>query len=117
VREIAPTVFTAVPRVWEKFYSGVMIALKEASALQQAAYAWAIGVGTQIAEQGAGRAAGGRGLKFQFTLARWLALNNVRKLIGIHRARFLRDRRGAHLARTGEAGTWRWASRCWRSGA
>ena len=25
VREIAPTVFTAVPRVWEKFYSGVMI--------------------------------------------------------------------------------------------
>ncbi|RUP31180.1 MAG: long-chain fatty acid--CoA ligase, partial [Curvibacter sp.] len=27
VREIAPTVFTAVPRVWEKFYSGVMIAL------------------------------------------------------------------------------------------
>ncbi len=31
VREIAPTVFTAVPRVWEKFYSGVMIALKEAS--------------------------------------------------------------------------------------
>ena len=32
VREIAPTVFTAVPRVWEKFYSGVMIALKEASA-------------------------------------------------------------------------------------
>jgi branched-chain amino acid transport system ATP-binding protein len=40
VREIAPTVFTAVPRVWEKFYSGVMIGLKEASWLQQAAYAW-----------------------------------------------------------------------------
>jgi long-chain acyl-CoA synthetase len=31
VREISPTVFTAVPRVWEKFYSGVMIGLKEAS--------------------------------------------------------------------------------------
>src|SRR5207237_7254270 len=49
VREIAPTVFTAVPRIWEKFYSGVMIGLKEASGLQQAAYAWAIGVGTRIA--------------------------------------------------------------------
>ncbi|RZI87285.1 MAG: long-chain fatty acid--CoA ligase, partial [Variovorax sp.] len=45
VREIAPTVFTAVPRVWEKFYSGVMIALKEAGPLQQAAYRWSIGVG------------------------------------------------------------------------
>ena len=39
VREIAPTVFTAVPRVWEKFYSGVTIALKESTRLQQAAYA------------------------------------------------------------------------------
>ena len=89
VREIAPTVFTAVPRVWEKFYSGVMITLKEASPLQRATYAWAIGVGKQIADLVlAGQTVSG-GLKAQFTLARWLALNNVRKLIGIHRARFL----------------------------
>ncbi|MBS0429179.1 MAG: long-chain fatty acid--CoA ligase [Proteobacteria bacterium] len=89
VREIAPTVFTAVPRVWEKFYSGVMIALKEASGVQQAAYAWAIGVGRQIADKVlAGEAVGG-GLKLRFRIARWLVLDNVRKLIGIHRARFL----------------------------
>ena len=89
VREIAPTVFTAVPRVWEKFYSGVMIALKESTALQQAAYAWSIGVGTRIAEQVLAGQPVGAGQKLQFQLARWLALNNVRKLIGIHRARFL----------------------------
>ncbi|MDR6857647.1 long-chain fatty acid--CoA ligase [Variovorax guangxiensis] len=89
VREIAPTVFTAVPRVWEKFYSGVMIALKEASGLQQAAYAWSIGVGGAIAERVlAGRPVGAV-LRFKFRLARWLALDNVRKLIGIHRSRFL----------------------------
>ncbi|SEA72456.1 long-chain fatty acid--CoA ligase [Variovorax sp. YR216] len=89
VREIAPTVFTAVPRVWEKFYSGVMIALKEASALQQAAYRWSIGVGTTIADRVlAGQAVGGM-LKFKFRIARWLALDNVRKMIGIHRSRFL----------------------------
>ena len=89
VREISPTVFTAVPRVWEKFYSGVMIALKEASPLQQAAYAWGIGVGTRIADKVlAGQPVDGF-LKFKFTLARWIALNNVRKLIGIHRSRFL----------------------------
>ncbi len=88
VREIAPTVFTAVPRVWEKFYSGVMISLKEASWLQQAVYAWGIGVGMQIADRVLAGQAVGSGLKLQFTLARWLALNNVRKLIGIHRARF-----------------------------
>jgi long-chain acyl-CoA synthetase len=87
VREIAPTVFTAVPRVWEKFYSGVMITLKEASPLQQAAYAWSIGVGMQIADRVlAGQPVDGF-LKFKFAIARGLALNNVRKLIGIHRAR------------------------------
>ena len=89
VREISPTVFTAVPRVWEKFYSGVMIALKEASPLQQAAYGWGIGVGTRIADKVlAGEPVDGF-LRFKFTLARWIALNNVRKMIGIHRSRFL----------------------------
>ncbi|MDP9894739.1 long-chain acyl-CoA synthetase [Variovorax boronicumulans] len=89
VREISPTVFTAVPRVWEKFYSGVMIALKEASRLQQAAYGWSIGVGQQIADRVLQGKPIGAGLRFKFRIARWLALNNVRKLIGIHRARFL----------------------------
>ncbi len=89
VREIAPTVFTAVPRVWEKFYSGVTIALKESTRLQQAAYAWAIGVGRQIAERVlAGQPVPGS-LKARFRLARWLVLDNVRKMIGIHRARYL----------------------------
>jgi len=89
VREIAPTVFTAVPRVWEKFYSGVMIALKEGTRLQQAVYGWGIGVGHRIAELVLAGQPVPALLKAQFTLARWLALDNVRKLIGIHRARFL----------------------------
>lgn len=89
VREIAPTVFTAVPRVWEKFYSGVMIALKEASRLQQAAYAWAIGVGQRVADHVLKGEAVPGGLQWQFRAARLLVLDNVRKLIGIHRARFL----------------------------
>lgn len=89
VREISPTVFTAVPRVWEKFYSGVMIGLKEASRVQQAAYGWSIGVGEQIAKKVmAGEPVGGA-LRLKFRVARVLALDNVRKLIGIHRARFL----------------------------
>jgi long-chain acyl-CoA synthetase len=88
VREISPTVFTAVPRVWEKFYSAVAISLKEASKTQQAAYAWSIGVGTEIADLVlAGKPVPGF-LKFKFRLARAMALDNVRKLIGIHNARF-----------------------------
>jgi long-chain acyl-CoA synthetase len=89
VREISPTVFFAVPRIWEKFYSAVAIAVSEASRTQQLAYGWALGVGRQVAQRVlAGQPVPGS-LKAQFQLARWLALDNVRKLIGIHRARYL----------------------------
>ena len=89
VREIQPTVFLAVPRIWEKFYSGVMIGLAEATSLEKLAYQWAIGVGMKmVALYEAGQPIGA-GLKALHALGRFLVLNNVRKLIGIHRCRFL----------------------------
>jgi long-chain acyl-CoA synthetase len=89
VREIAPTVFTAVPRVWEKFYSGVLIRLKEAGAIQQWAYKVAIGIGYKQARLREERKAVPAGLAFAFWLARLLVLNNVRKVIGVHRSKVL----------------------------
>jgi long-chain acyl-CoA synthetase len=89
VREIAPTVFTAVPRVWEKFYSSVMIALSESGKSQQLIYKWAIGVGHEVADLVLKQQPVPSSLRARFMLARWLALDNVRRLIGIHRARFL----------------------------
>jgi long-chain acyl-CoA synthetase len=89
VREIAPTIFFAVPRVWEKFYSAVVIGVKEAGRVQQLAYAWAIGVGGRVADLVLARQPVPAALKLQFRIARWLALDNVRKLIGIHRSRYL----------------------------
>ena len=89
VREIQPTVFLAVPRIWEKFYSGVMLGLAEATNLEKLAYKWAIGVGMKmVARYEAGRPIGA-GLRALHRLARFLVLDNVRKLIGIHRCRFL----------------------------
>jgi long-chain acyl-CoA synthetase len=89
VREISPTIFTAVPRVWEKFYSGVLIRLKEAGPLQQWAYKLAIGIGYKQAQLREERKPVPAGLRFAFWLARLLVLNNVRKVIGVHRAKFL----------------------------
>jgi long-chain acyl-CoA synthetase len=87
VREIAPTIFTAVPRVWEKFYSGVMIRLKEAGRLQQWAYSVAIGIGAKVAAAKEARRPVPAGLRVAFWLARLLVLNNVRRLIGVHRTK------------------------------
>jgi long-chain acyl-CoA synthetase len=89
VREISPTVFLAVPRVWEKFYSGVLIGLNQAAAAQQWAYKVAIGIGYRQAKLREEGKPVPSGLAVAYWLARVLVLNNVRKLIGIHRARFL----------------------------
>ena len=89
IREISPTVMTAVPRVWEKFYSAVTLAVKDSTPLQQAAYAWAIGVGTAVADLVLAEKSVPAALKIKFRLARMLVLGNVRRFIGLDRARFL----------------------------
>ena len=89
VREISPTVLLAVPRVWEKFYSAVTLAVSESGALQRWAYRWASGVGEQVADRLLAGQRVGAALKARFALAKLLVLDNVRKLIGIHRARYL----------------------------
>jgi long-chain acyl-CoA synthetase len=88
VREISPTVFTAVPRVWEKFYSSVTIAVKEAGKLQQLAYAWSIKAGTEVADLVMQGKAVPFTNKLKYRVARVLAIDNVRKLIGLNNARF-----------------------------
>ncbi|MFN4115544.1 MAG: AMP-dependent synthetase/ligase [Inhella sp.] len=89
VREVAPHVLFAVPRVWEKFYSGVHIAVREAGKLQQLAYAWALGTGRAVADRVLAQQPIGLGLKLRYALADLLVLGNVRRLLGIHRARAL----------------------------
>ena len=88
VREISPTVMLAVPRVWEKFYSAISIRLKDATRLQRWAYGVALGIGYKAAEY---RLAGRPvpfGLSLLNRLGRFLVLDNIRRLIGLHRARF-----------------------------
>ena len=89
VREIAPTVFGGVPRLWEKFYSAVTIAVHEAGPVQRALYAWAITVGHEVAARVLAGRPVGAWLKFEYRLAGLASLNNVRRFIGIHRCRFL----------------------------
>ena len=89
VREVQPTVFGAVPRVWEKFYSGIMVALSDATPLQRWAYEKAIAVGYRVADL---RLAGDPVpalLQWRFKLAHLLVLRNIRRMIGIERCRWL----------------------------
>jgi len=85
LREIQPHVFFAVPRVWEKVYSQVMITLREAGKLQQAAYAWAVSVGERVAQRRMAGTPPGPWLALQYAVASWAVLDNVRRMIGMSR--------------------------------
>jgi long-chain acyl-CoA synthetase len=85
LREVQPVVFFAVPRVWEKVYSTVAIAVKEAGRVQQLAYGWAVGQGMKrVAHIEAGTQPGALE-RLQYWLARTLVLNNVRRMVGLNR--------------------------------
>lgn len=89
LREIAPTVFFAVPRIWEKLYSSVQLGLAEATPLERSAYRHALRIGAEIARCREAGIPAPWWARLAFPMARVLVLNNVRKAIGVHRARLL----------------------------
>ena len=60
LRELQPTIMTAVPRFWERFHSRIQIAVQEATWLQRQFYRLAIGTGLRVADaRVAGKSPGG----------------------------------------------------------
>ncbi|MDB5820325.1 MAG: Long-chain-fatty-acid--CoA ligase [Rhizobacter sp.] len=85
IREIQPDVFMAVPRIWEKLYSSVTIAMKEATAFERWAYRRALAVGMQVAACREAWKPVPAALRLRYWLARKLVLDNVRRLMGLGR--------------------------------
>jgi long-chain acyl-CoA synthetase len=88
IREVAPTSFFAVPRIWERFYSSIAIRMKEATWVGRKVYAWAVGVGLRVAEAELDGRKPSPWLKFLHRVADFLVLDNIKRAIGMHRVRF-----------------------------
>ena len=77
-----------MPRIWEKFYSGHHVALKDATGFQQLAYRRALGIGHRISRlPDRGRDARRRSLRLHYRLADCLVLDNIRRSLGLDRVR------------------------------
>jgi long-chain acyl-CoA synthetase len=88
MQEVSPTVFFAVPRIWEKFYSALILTMKDSTRLEKLAFKWATGVGQKVSEY---RLNGDKPpfyLRALFKLADWTVLRNLKKIIGLDRARY-----------------------------
>jgi long-chain acyl-CoA synthetase len=87
LREVQPTAFLAVPRIWEKFYSGVTIALKDATAFQNWMYRRALAVGYRLTDCRLAGDTPSLSLRLANKAAYWLVFRNIRRMLGLDRCR------------------------------
>jgi long-chain acyl-CoA synthetase len=87
LREVQPTAFLAVPRIWEKFYSGITIALKDATPFQNWMYRHALAIGNRMTECRLQGEAPPLSLKLANHAAYWLVFRNIRRMLGLDRCR------------------------------
>jgi long-chain acyl-CoA synthetase len=89
IKEVRPTAFFAVPRVWEKFYAGVNEKLGEATGVKKALASRAVAVGrkhTQAVNRGETPNAW---LGVQYGLFDKLVYSKAKEAMGLDQARFL----------------------------
>jgi len=87
LREVQPTAFLAVPRIWEKFYSGITIALKDATPFQNWMYRRALAVGYRLTDCKLEGDAPPLALRLANEAAYWLVFRNIRRMLGLDRCR------------------------------
>ncbi len=87
LREVSPTIFASVPRIWERFVSTVEIKMSDSTILKRILYRLALAVGLRRV-----RSAKGSGMRLLWNLAYWPlywgVLYHLARQLGLERVRF-----------------------------
>ncbi len=89
LREISPHAFFAVPRIWEKFYSQIILRMQECTWLEKKMFAWAVEVGQKASALKLGHQPWPGVLKLKYALSHFLVFRNLKRLLGLERARYM----------------------------
>ncbi|MCE8517171.1 long-chain fatty acid--CoA ligase [Ruegeria pomeroyi] len=87
LQEVSPATFTAVPRVWEKIYSQVLILAQEATPSGRAAFGMALRAGMKRAQYLIENKPVPAGVAANFWLWDRLVLRNLRRMLGMDKMR------------------------------
>jgi len=88
MREIQPTIFEAVPRIWEKMHAGVLIRMASASRLKKAIYGYWMGAAERLGKQFV--ANGGvwtTGMKLRYGLGSLFLYRALKERLGLKNCR------------------------------
>ncbi|MDQ7781444.1 MAG: AMP-binding protein [Desulfomonilaceae bacterium] len=87
LREVSPTVFASVPRIWEKFASMIEIRMSDSTYLKRALYRMSVGVGLKYV-----RTREKSSERFLWSLlywpCYWLVLHHLKRQLGFERLRW-----------------------------
>jgi long-chain acyl-CoA synthetase len=88
IRELSPTLFVAVPRIWEKFYSAIQLQVKDATRVGR----WVYGAAEKIGKKRSGYKIQHKPVPIGLTILFWIAkkavLNNILRMMGLDRLRW-----------------------------
>ncbi|MBC8391634.1 MAG: AMP-binding protein [Deltaproteobacteria bacterium] len=88
IRELSPTIFVAVPRMWEKFYSAIQLQVKDATRFGKWAYHMAEKIGERTSAYKIKRKPVPLFLSALYWIAQKTVLNNILRMIGLDRLRY-----------------------------
>ncbi len=89
IKEVRPTAFFAVPRVWEKYYTGIGEVLNEATGLKKKIVEAAFAVGRKHVDARSRGQRPGRGLAFQYALFDRLVYSKAKDKTGFDQTRYM----------------------------
>ncbi|MCF6249402.1 MAG: AMP-binding protein [Desulfobacula sp.] len=87
LREIAPTLFLGVPRIWEKLHSSITINIQDSSWLQRWCFNHCMTIGYKVARLRLADKKIGFGLNLAWWAGYWLMFRALQNYVGLRKAR------------------------------
>jgi len=87
MREVSPTMFHAVPRIWEKYYSGIVLKMADATWLKRTLYKIAVKIGTQYNNKALAKKKVPLQLALAYHLAYFVVFRKLKERLGFDRVR------------------------------
>ncbi len=87
LREIAPTVFLGVPRIWEKLHSSITIKIQDSSRLKRLFFDNCMAIGYKVANLRLDNKKINLGLKLSWWVGYWMIFRALQNYVGLRKVR------------------------------